>query len=421
MAVWKRITIPKMVYLPTGDPNGAFKDTGCRVEPQDQVEILPGSRLIRINGVEHTLLIPADNLPLDGNNCLRLDRPAPPVVSLASGGKGRASVGRQGEAVIAARNNWDQETATNWGGDAASDIGKDWIQAQLRHADKNGAFEDVEDDALFEDNEVTAPQLPRTASGFNPTVLNEERVTRTVTLKNGQTAEVLVDPHSGRDAGYVSRVYDGIGVNPKEAARILAAQAAEATDVTPGRRRQEPPPRVASAPAPQPAPQAPPTISTGIRDLDGLLEATTGGLCGVPLGHIAYVAGPQDLRLFLMNSMSPSPTVSNTIEGAFARIHLLKPNDTPVVFIHLEDEAPSDALRLTIAEQLPVLAEVIKNHGRCSALILTPDWMDKTPTLLNFIPTIRLSINRHDRDDRFLVASLLKGAKQGQPSVTFPR
>lgn len=417
MAVWKKITIPKMVYLPTGDPNGSFKDTGQRVEPHDQVEILPGSRLIRINGVEHTLLIPADNLPLDGNNCLRLDRPAPPVATLDGGGKGRAFVGRQGEAVLAARTNWDQETAANWGGgDAASGIGKDWIQAQLRRADKNGAFEDADDDPLFEDNEPA----PRTASGFDPTVFNEDRVTRTVTLKDGTTAEVLVDPHSGRDAGYTSRMYSGIGVNPKEAARLLAAQAAEATDVTLGR-RQEPPPRVASAPASLPV-QAPPAVSTGIRDLDGFLEATT---CfatpGVPLGHIAYVSGTADLCQFLMHTMSTSAAPTSTIEGAFARIHLLKPNDTPIVFIHLTDEAPSDALRLTIAEQLPVLAEVIKNHGRCSALILTPAWLDKTPALLNFIPSLRLDITRHDRDDRFLVATLIKGAKRGQPSVTFPR
>lgn len=419
-ATWKTITIPTMVYLPTCSLDGAFKDTGSRVEPSDKVELLPGSRRIRINGVECQLLISTDSLPLDANNCLRLDRPAPPVASLSSGGD-RAYVGATGQARARAQGNWDHENSAQWKGDEASHIGKDWVNAQIRRADKQGAFDTLDEEDLFENKPA------RTPSGFNPTVLDEQRVTRSVTLRDGLVAEVLLDPSSGREVS-ASRIYSGVGVNPKEAARMLSEQNAGARDVTHGGqlnpRPLPAPPMPAKAPLFEPKPPLPlPAVSTGIADLDGLLGSVLGRQ-GLPLGTISYFFGDEALTPNLLRC-SPAATCT-TIEAAFARIHLLPKGEKPLVIIALDMPEPTDALRLTLAEQLPILADTIKTHGQAAIAILSPDWQAKTPTLLNYIPTLGIKVTTHDKDNRFLTATLVKGTTTPYSvalpvAVSFPR
>lgn len=388
---WKTITIPKMVYMPTGNLAGAFKDTGLRVEPTDKVEILPGSRLIRVNGVEHRLLIPADNLPLDAQNCLRLDKPAPPVGNLGAMGNGRAYVGRVGQAAQRAQadNFWS----------------KDLPKIDPRYP------VDPEDEALFQDTPKS-----KTASGFDPTIFHETRHTKTVTLRDGSTVEVLVDEH-GREAGYRSRTYSGIGTDPKEAARMLAEQNSHAVDVThhapqmadkmaAARNRIEDrqnQPSESNTPRREAAPKA---ISTGFRDLDGLLGATT-GCQGLPAGSLSYFYG---------DTIPPGASVCASLEAAFAKIHF----GGPLILVHLTEPNPPDQLRLAIAEQLPVLAEAIKSQGQVAVAICSPDWQAQTPALLNYIPSLSIRLTTHDRDDRFLTATITKGAT-GQPAVSFPR
>ena len=229
MADWVRITTPKKVYLPTQPPAGSesYKDSGIAVTPEDAIEILSGTHSIRINGKTYSLIIPCDALRRDQNNRIILDAPAPPVASLSAGGGDRAFVGGIGQATAAARGQWDPKIASNWKGDTASPIGKSWVDAQIRHAEQHGAFDDLEEDeqALFEDPKKKHPRNPTRLK-----LLEEERIVKIVTLKDGTQAEAIIDPTTGKVVS-TSRIYSGIGCDPKEAAAAMAEQALEAREV----------------------------------------------------------------------------------------------------------------------------------------------------------------------------------------------
>lgn len=371
---WKKITVPKPVYLPTGKPDGAFKNTGLRVEPTDQIEIQPGSNLLQVNGVEHQLLISTDALRIDPQGTLILDTPRPPVGSLTSGdGRSSAFVGRVGTAHSRRRppNAPDQP----W-------IPQDEFDPQI-------PFAESEEFAAFE------------------TAIKEQKLTRTVTLKDGTTAEVLVDPTTGRIATGPFRIYSGVGINSntKETARTPAEQTRNT--------------RVASTGTP-PDPKPPAPVSPGCPSglgphLDGFLQATLGSQ-GFPLGKITYLQVEHALCEMIMARMNLSQAA--TLEAVFARIHLCGDGTTgrPGVLVRLIDqEGPSDQVRLELAEQLPVLISVVKNHGLIAVVILSLPWGNKTPTLLTHLTAAHLTIRTHVPDPRFLTAST------GTQTITFPK
>lgn len=440
---WKQITVPKAVYLPTGSPDGAFKDTGCRVEPSDKIEIQDGtgSRLIRINGVEHNLLRPTDTLRLDANNCLILDKPQPFVLSAS--GEGSAFVGRTGEAVRAARGRWDHDTAQRWEGDESSHVGKEWLTAQIQRAANQGAFDDV-DLGEGEESFITTEDQAAIDEFFTDFEAAQRKATehtevRSVTLKDGSQGFALFDKRTGMQIGATTRqykpVYDSDGqqsgaslgyqgpkstFNLEEHRRRLQAQAKDARVVAgPGTPTPVPLPPPAPAPALQPKPSRSFT-TTGHRDLDGLLGSAI-GTPGLPLGSITYLAveggGASHLLRGEQNAICPS------IEAAFAKVHLLPANQRPLILITLSEppEGPSDQLRLLLAEQLPVLSHMVRELNKVAVVITSPLWPeDRTPALLaSFgIPDFYLRVAAHARDPRFLTATLIKG---GQGSVTFPR
>ena len=398
---WKKITVPKTVYLPTtaAGTDCKFADTGLRVEPRvekedeegilqltgDVLEILPGSRRIRVNGKEYNLLISTDSLRLDKNNCLKLDAPAPPVATLSAGGNGRAYVGigtfdgSPGAAAKAARGDHF------WTKNIPSDD----------HYDDDGEFK-----GMFQD---LHPQNP---NQFNPTVLNEERVTRTVTLKDGSTAEVLITP-DGRDSGAVSRMYAGEGVRNKS-----AAQAAYQQQLLLQREVAQP----TTAKVVVEAPPAISTVPSAIQDLDGLLGIHLGSP-GLPLGTITHMAAPTDLLQPLQDALKA--TEAPSIEAAFARVHLIKGNPRPLIVIPCLEETPTDAFRLTLAEQLPALAQMIATQP-VAIILLTPLWGVKTPALLTYIPNYSIQLLLHPTNWDHIQFIITKGATSPNNSVTTP-
>lgn len=386
---WKKITVPKGVYLPTCAPQegGAFKDTGCRVEPTDTIEIRPGSRLIRINGVEYQLLISTDSLRLTPDNCLILD--APKGVTLSGNGEGRAVVGRIGVARATAG------ATTPW-------------QTSSRPIP-----DDPETRALFEDQDDKEEHEP-----FDPAVFHEERLTRTITLKDGSTAEVLIDPTTGRAVSNPFRAYTGIGTDPKEGARLMAEQTQGAREVKRAATAPEParPSRLdpAPTPAPIPAPARQRASSTGYVTLNGLLQATL-GTDGFPLASITYLQMPKDLVPPFTGQWTTS------LEAAFARLHMTTAN-APAVFIQFQDDAPTTTLTLELAQFLPPLLDAIK-ACQVAVVLVSPPWdVSAIPPLINYLVPHHLRIEPHPTDTRFLTATITKAKTTPcQKSASFPK
>ena len=149
-------------------------------------------------------------------------------------------------------------------------------------------------------------------------------------------------------------------------------------------------------------PTVTPTVTpTGMPHIDNLVAGRQGVVGGIPLGKITHVYGSAASLLFKTNAKN--------IANAFGHIHLLKPGQN-VVVIELEPEsvAPSDNLRLALAEQIPVLSNMI-NHGQVAIVIITPDWGDaQTPALLRLSVPLRIRIEPHERDERFITATITK-------------
>lgn len=437
---WKTITVPKTVWLPTAAADGQFKNTGLRVEPGDKIEIETGTSNIRVNGADHRLFISCDTLRLDSNNCLQLDKPAPPVANIAANGGDRAFVGRLGQAQADARGRWDQKAASSWKGDAATPIGKSWVEAQIGHAERRGDFEDCSEDedpettALFEENPNNTPKHQNRLRLLEDA---EQRVVRTVTLKDGTTAEVLIDPSSGRQAGVATRTYSGPGVNPKEAARMMAEQAQGAQDVTykvatpvlggptVAQQQRQPDLRASRAALAEGIPLAQdpkPSFSFGGEAtpsglgpiFDGFLEATLrlAPPGGFHRGAITFFQLEEGISFsgFTGTGWVAAPTC----ETAFARLH---GNKAAGVVVPLGGNLTPEHV-LDLAEHLPVLAEIIA--GAHPALVLVASWEHN---LLTRLPLHHLRIGRHATDPRFLTATLLRAHGQTLPhpkTVSWP-
>lgn len=438
---WKNITVPKSVWLPTAAPDGQFKNTGLRVEPSDTIEIEAGTSNIRVNGTSHRLFVACDTLRLDKNNCLQLDKPAPPVANISASGGDRAFVGGIGQATAAARGNWDQTAASKWKGDEASPIGKSWVEAQINHAEKRGDFQDCsfgtedfddpETNGLFEDS----PKNTRTAKQHQDRLrlLEDERVVRTVTLKDGTQAEVLIDPSSGRQAGIVTRMYSGSGIDPKEAARMMAEQAQGARDVThrvatpvlggpTAPAKQQPDLRASRAALAEgiplvqehnPKPFGFGATPSGLGPIfDGFLETT---LRVAPPGgfHRGAITFFQLEEGFSFSGFTTGWVTATTCETAFARLHKAAGVVIPLGAVSTPEHV------LDLAEHLPVLAEVIgQSPSTPPALVLVASWEHN---LLTRLPLHHIRIGPHATDPRFLTATLLRA--HGQPTnktVSFP-
>lgn len=393
---WKTITVPKAVYLPTLAPDGQFKNSGIRVEPTDKVEIESGTHNININGATYQLFVACDTLRLDSKNCLILDAPAPPVANISASGGDRAFVGGIGQATAAARGNWDHAAAAKWKGDAASPVGKEWVEAQIRHADQHGAFQDVDDefaDGLFEDE--TAPA--KSTATPNKT-LAEQRVVRLVTLKDGTQAEALIDPSSGRQAGTISRTYAGPGLDPKEVARLMAEQAQDARDVSsqkPPVARPEPVHKVAATIGPPTASQPQGTPSGFGPIFDGFLQSVfnLAPFGGFEQGAVTFIQLEGDLVVHL----TPPWTSAPSCELAFARLH-----KAPGVFLSYPATKTQEHV-LDLAEHLPALVDAAASTK--AALVILSPW---TQGLLTSIPQHHILLGRHATDPRFLTATLLR-------------
>jgi hypothetical protein len=87
----------------------------------------------------------------------------------------------------------------------------------------------------------------------------------------------------------------------------------------------------------------------------------------------------------------------------------------PLVAIKFGDL--DDKLRLALAEELPILDNMIKQH-RIAVVLVLPEWEEPTiPSLIRFLPKLRVFLDPHERDARFLTASIHDGAG----SISFPR
>ena len=464
---WKTIKAPRTLYLPTGATE--FDNSGIRVEPTDTIRVLPGTNRIEINGVEHRLMIPCDNLRTDDNGVIQLNKPAPPV-KLSVGGNGWA-VGRMGEAVARSRGTMDQREIEDWQGDHAT------VQHPSPHAngmtdlfgrpseargfkivrDETPAFGHTAKQVHFDrPTDLAVPSREWSAeeqgvideffSEFEAGMADPNFEMREVTLRDGSKAQALFHKVTGQQVGTPQRMYqaryDDQGRQlsapapthgPKatfdmdEYRRRLREQMAD-SEVAPSlaeRYEQAQPVHQKAAHQPQqrpdPAMSAPiiqtmpemPAAATGSPHLDDLLFKKA-GTAGWPLGSISLLFGsPEATRNLLERSRA---RVCDSIPAAFGHIHLLKTSDAPLVAIILPDAPqPTDALRLDIAEQLPVLDNMIKGH-RVAALIVAPDWDDATmPALLKFMPKVHVHVGPHPSDDRFVTAQTL-----GQ-TLSFPR
>jgi len=419
---WKTITVPKGVYLPTVG-QGAFKDSGLRVEPTDKIEVLPGSALMRVNGSEHTLMISTDSLRLDAKNCVILDKPAPMVGSLGTGdGYSSARVGRSGSARFPTFADAEVSPIGFGPGRQAS--------GPQMHFDDD--MELLKDPAKLTD-----------LADIDPATFAEEAIIREITLKDGSKAFVYIDPNTGRPCSAPFRQYSGIGINPDEAMRLMAEQNGSAVSVAGKDARPNldapslappwhpaPPPgpegypatvRVVTPPHPNPyaasanqPPQATLAATSGNPNLDGFIGmATKTGAQGFPLGQVTCISAPPHILTDLQEGQAPC----TSLEAAFARIHLAK---TPTVFVRFPEELTT-SLRLELADQLPTLSEVLQKHGQVALVLLCPASWPQMPTLLTFIPTLILAITPHVTNDRFWTVTCTKGSSTGnQPTASFP-
>jgi len=391
---WKTITLPKTVYFPTLSSDGTFKNSGLRIDPSQTLEILQGSNRIRVDGAEHQLLIAVASLRLDENNRLILDAPAPPVASLASGG-GRAYVGGIGFARGEARGEARAAAGYN--------VQDDWPVGAPKDLDS-----DLEEVASF-DPKATSPEDP-----IDNKVFHEERLTRTVTLKDGTTAEVLIDPSSGHIASNPFRTYAGPGLNPKAAMQLQAEQRYSAKIVAgagaQGQGQPQPAPKQPPPdPQPQPAPlENPQGASTGNIHLDGFLTLFLGSK-GFPVGQATLLRSNVDL-------WTPPAIKAETLEQAFVKIHTTPPGQ--IVLVDVSNRPVNE-----LAEFLPPLLQAISGAGAAAlALVILCSDPILHPLLDYLLPH---HINVQQVTDQFLTASLPKA--HGRPvathevkAVTFP-
>jgi len=460
---WKPIRAPKTLYLPVAARDGAYDNSGQRVEPTDKLELLAGTNKIRINGVEHDLMRNIDDL-INDQGVIQLAKPAPPV-KVRSSGPGW-SVGRMGEAARKAHNaGWDHEAAQEWQGDAstvqhpssAHGEGTD-LFGRATHArgfkivqDQTPAYGKVAQQINF--GGPAGPPLPdREWDSEETATINEffdemdKRMgdpnleKREVTLRDGSTAVALFDKTTGQQVGTPQRMYQasyGEGGHqlpnaapthgPKatfdmdDYRRRMAAQMASMSVAPTTRERhdmdemkkaaQAQQVNVGQRPAPIQTPITQPATSTGALHLDDMLGKTT-ATPGWPLGTVSMLYGHPEATQKLLQASSPS--ACNTLADAFGRIHLIRDGQTPIVAVLLNEEL-NDALRLDIAEQLPVLDNMIRGH-KVAVVVVAPDWNDsQMPALLKFMPKVRVKLVFHETDQRFLTATLADGH-----SISFP-
>jgi hypothetical protein len=486
---WKTITAPKMLYLPVVARDGSFDNSGQRVETTDELEILPGTGKIRINGIEHMLMRSIDDL-IDENGVITLSKPAR-AVRISSRGAGWA-VGRMGEAQSHARGTeWDQKAAADWEGDAGTDA----LPFDFQHPEDAPDYakkaagathargfpiipEDQPRQISFTTPERQGFGIPKPMSHRDQQVVDEffdefeqhmsvpNTEMREVTLADGSTAHALFSTVTGKQIGTPTRKYqvrrDAEGRQlasptgthgPKskfdmdEYRRRVKAQAVDARPAPTARERydaeekrqaqqqRQAQQRQAQArlqPKPQPAPMADPALHETLVPIEPLMAATTTGIehldaliggkykqCqGYPLGRITHLYGPGHVTEALIKG---APTAKSIAE-AFGRIHLIAAQGQNRVLVQLEAETPSDALRLSLAEELPVLENMLKKE-KVAVVVITPDWGDAVPALLRFVPTLRLQMTPHERDDRFITALVTKTmvSEASNQTASFPK
>ena len=384
---WKTINVTRSLYLPTAAADGQFKNTGLRVEPSDKIEIETGTHNLRINGALHTLFIPCDSLRLNAEDTIVTDRAAPPVASISGGGGGeRAFVGRVGQA-----------RASAYIGNGGS-----WESLNQPPAPRTTQEEAHAVAGLWDED---PPMMKANDAKLHQTFA-EDRVVRTVTLKDGTQAEVLIDPTTGRSAGYTQRAYSGVGADPKEAARLLAEQNYDAKDVTYRAPQPHAPPQQPARPpaTPQPTQGCP----TGFGPtFDGLLNAAI-GQHGFPKGAVTFLQAPDNLLTSVLDKMALSQTTN--IELAFARIHM--PQVRPGVVVHLPP-TPSPETLLELAEHLPVLLDVVKTQATMAVILAAP-W---SHNILARLAAVHVTLAQSTEDPRFLIATTVTPVAR---SASFP-
>jgi hypothetical protein len=466
MPEWLTVKVPRMLYLPVVTGEG-FNNSGMRIEPRvqlrdddgnlidswtgDELQLLPGSNQIRINGVDHKMLISCDKLNIDPQGFIQLSKPRPPA-ALSSGGIGKASVGGMGVAVRKARDTaWDHDAAREWEGDAGTSAAPFRFQkpkktaahsnqtANTRRADfapvPEGGFPpgfDESDEAFIEafGNDFAAHM----AAG------DPDNEIRDVTLRDGSIAQARFDKKTGRQIGATFRQYQAnndeggqsVGYSGKnstfdeaEYRRRLAEQNQHATPAPTARERAEADERRAPRPpTPLRAVPAAPSYpygwtTTGAIHLDQLIGNKNPDLQGWPLGKVSYLFGLRPITDLMVEVTRGH--IAADIPAAFGAVHLIKQGQ-PLVYIHLPLIASSQ-FRLSLAEELPALVEMV-NGMKVAVVLVSGDYKEETPALLNFMPDVRVLVEPHASDERFITARIKKNnlnPNTTNQAVSFPR
>lgn len=458
---WKAIKVPRALYLPVDNGQG-FKDSGKRIEPTDTVEFLMGSTRIRINGVEHTMMRACDEIPLDKNGCIALAKPK--GVTISGNGVGRAHVGREGEARAGARRMWDPQAAEEWQGDqgtAAYPSGAAGSYTDLfGKIDHFRGFRVVRDDTPAYGH--TGKQASFSGSGNRPGVhmgpgsedlpdrewsaeeqavideFNqglEERYAETrdfeyreVNLRDGSVGRALFSKITGDQVGAPSRMYqDGrsLTVNPKKAheeyRRLMAEQNQDASVAPNAAERYEQaqaknasrtlhgePPRNLRVQAPQevprntPAPEVliPHTVALGHQILDGAIAHAFGlpsTAYGIPLGEIIAMSGEGASAV-----LGTVGAVADSLTNAVGRLFMLKDSEHPMVSVTLGDMTDINT-RIALADDFPRAVEALKKARAVLVLVLPSP---EVPGIVSMASKVHVHIEPHERDERFLVATI---------------
>jgi hypothetical protein len=474
--VWKTVKVPRMLYLPVVTGEG-FNNSGMRLEPRvqlrdddgnltddwtgDELELLPGSNQIRINGVDHRMLISCDKLNIDDNGFIQLNKPRPPA-AFTSGGHGAASVGGMGVAIRKAKGKWDHDAAREWEGDAATSVEPFRFP---RHDDPHGTkhpgyktprsrADDIQlvpttgfGDAFDESDEDFIDAF---ANDFAAHMAkgDPDNEIRDVTLRDGTIAQARFDKKTGRQIGATFREYKDEGqqgqtlgysgkaptFDDAEYRRRLREQNQHATPAPTARERHEAeykvaktvhgpaePPRAPAAPQQRAAPMVLATgwTTTGAPHLDQLIGAGRSDLSGWPLRTVCHLFGCSASTRSLIEA-THSATFADSIVNAIGKVHMLKDHEMGPVYVHLEEL--NDKLRLALAEELPVIVELAKSK-KVAVVIVTPDWGDQMPSLLKYLPVVRVSVEPHVPDPRFICAHIKKNdlnPNTTNQSVAFP-
>jgi len=446
---WKTIKAPRMLYLPVAAAE--FDNSGLRVEPTDDLAILPGTNRVRVNGVEHLLMRPLDDL-LDENGVIQLAKPAPPV-RLHAGGPGRASVAAIGGARLR-KGDFDLSEAENWQGD----VGTDRVPFQFdpQPPNKAGAthargFPIVREETpafgkpvrVATTRKTGNPDVDQFFDEFNAHMNKgtEPSEYREVTLRDGSKARALFSTVTGRQIGTPTRqyqaTYDSAGVqqgqqvgysgknptfNEKEYRQRLDEQLKDSTVAPTGhdidRGPQAPIHDLAlNAPVGSPharvprrgMPAAPtmPATSTGNPHLDALIGGKDKTCQGWPLGKISHLYGDTPL----VDALIGNATHAASIDDAVERIHLLREDDPPLI-----------AIACTTTPDLGPLAKLLREHHIKVAVVLHSK-EGGGEDLMQLPVALRLRAEPHDRDERFITATLVRAlaAKDDNSSASFPR